>query len=210
MVRDGFVSSAGTVFEIVKTLSHRLEKVGGDDGHLRRILQDQEMADEVVQLLLTKPDVEYFMLKVDYGQTPAAAIEKFAEFSGVSKTLTRGSWEELQGKRKWARPLAGKAEMRVAVVRFSHLLLPGDIGPIMQARGLKPAGLLELVEFASQVLGANFTELVALGSSYLEANRLFAPSILRDRKGLSLSVCSMSTRIAPDLHQFLAIDQRYG
>jgi hypothetical protein len=137
--KSEFVSSAGTVFELVKTLSDEVNSLGGNDDHLRRILSDKSVAREVAELLVGKPVPESYSLTINRQRSRAEMVAA-GKYDYVNPNITEENFPVGEGE----------AEVKAVLVHLDRSSSDEEVLREMERQGLRPATMDELCAFGEQ------------------------------------------------------------
>jgi hypothetical protein len=136
-----FVAAAGTSFEIISALSHAVNKLGGSDEDLRRILRDPQLVADLAARIVNGPfdgrqSYQYF---VDYTKSVEEMIVA-NRYSGYRNTLISSA--------NFSYLMDGTGCIVTAeVVEFGASISTRDALGELKKRGLRPATMAELLEF---------------------------------------------------------------
>lgn len=138
-VTSELVSAAGTVFEIVNTLSREVKSLGGSDDDLRRILSDKSVARQIAELLVDKPADVTYPLEIDYTQSLEAMVAA-GRYDYVNPDITADHF-----------PVAsGEKSVEAVLVHLDRNASDEEVLRELDRRGLRPGTLRELAVFGEQ------------------------------------------------------------
>lgn len=137
--KSEFVSSAGTVFELVKALSDEVNSLGGSDDDLRRILSDKSVAREMAELLVGKPELQSYPLTINRERSRSEMV-KAGRYDYVNSNITEENSPVVEGE----------AEVEAVLVHLDRVASDEEVLAEMERLGLRPATMDELNAFGEQ------------------------------------------------------------
>lgn len=141
MAYSELVSGVGTGFEICKTLSQAVRAAGGNDNHLRSILREKQVVEDIADRLVLATVTELFDSSFSVKDRDIRDLIEHRDCAPVGfKSI---DWVES--------PVLGDYEGVLLVprpgVRSIH-----DIEEEFKRHEIRPAGIYELLSFATQYL----------------------------------------------------------
>lgn len=137
--KSGFVSAAGTLFEIVKALSEEIDDLGGSDDNLRRLLSDKALLRHVAELLVAKPESNFFRLTVDYSMSLAEMVAA-GGYDVPNPNITPENFPVGEGE----------GEVAAVIVHLGRYASDEEVLGNIEHQGLRSATMVELLAFGSQ------------------------------------------------------------
>ncbi|MDP9211745.1 MAG: hypothetical protein M3N59_00480 [bacterium] len=177
--KSSIVSGSGIAHEIIRTLSNRVEDLGGSDRDLRRLLRHTELLDEVADLVIAsgRRTGAWMRLVVnqDYSLQEAIASAEFDDCHPVYSEVEWDDWHE------GLLPPLGDEEDSFRLVRFDLGTLSMDeVIQELKRLNLRPASLRELIEVSKAYPEIRDKgEVVALGSILKRAGCTMVPRLTR-------------------------------
>jgi hypothetical protein len=137
--KSEFVSSAGTVFELVKALADEVNSLGGNDDHLRRILSDKSVVREVAELLVGKPVPESYSLTINRQRSRSEMVAA-GNYDYANPNITEENFPVGEGE----------AEVKAVLLHLDRDASDEEVLAEMERQGLRPATMDELNAFGEQ------------------------------------------------------------
>ena len=169
--KSEFVSSAGTVFELVKKLSDEVNGLGGSDDDLRQIISGDGVARQIAELLVARSEPRSYDLSVDYSR-PLAEVVAAGGYNYVNDNITEENFPTVKGN-----PIdpvvhpGGVVVTQAVLVHLDRVVDSDDVLGELERQGLRPGTMFELAHFGEQHpdIQRQFP-VVALGSVWALSN----------------------------------------
>lgn len=137
--KSEFLSAFGTAFQIFKAVSDEVLNLGGNDEHVRQILTNKSLAQELAKLIVGNA-VEVFQVIVDYTQFLADMIAA-GKYDWVSPDITQEHFPTTD---------KGTIELRAELIHLGKTMSTDAVLKKLDQRGCRPATLRELLAFGSK------------------------------------------------------------
>jgi hypothetical protein len=138
-----FVSSAGTVFELVRKLSDEVNGLGGSDDDLRQIISGDGVARQIAELLVTRSELRAFDLSVDYSRSLAEVVAA-GNYSYANNNITEENFPTDKGDS------AAVQVVEAILLPLDRLTESDDVLGELERMGLRPGTMFELAHFGEQ------------------------------------------------------------
>jgi hypothetical protein len=163
--KSEFVSSTGTVFELVKKLSDEVNGLGGSDDDLRQIIRVDGVARQIAELLVALLKPRTFDLSVDYSRSLAEVIAA-GNYNYVNDNITEENFPTDKGDPQWG---ADGRVVEAVLLHPDRLTESDEVLGELGRMGLRPGTMFELAHFGEQHPEARCQfSVVALGSVWTD------------------------------------------
>ena len=134
--RSEIVSSLGTAFEVLKSVTDRLKLRGGSDDDLRAVLRDPALAEKVAELIWRRGGEERFYIRWPHN-TNASELLAASDFDEIDFAVRK----HFQGKKI----LGGYRGHFRFFHDYGHSKTPEQLRERIKARGWRPATATEFL-----------------------------------------------------------------
>jgi hypothetical protein len=134
--RSELLKGIGTWYEIIKALSDGVSKMGGDDRHLRMLIDNRDLVTAVAKVLV--PEISNF--KVNITGDPLDEILAAVPYKQVQAAITADHFPRTR--------VIGVVP--VVLVRLYRTAETTDVLKVLRALGMEPAATYDLACFIAQ------------------------------------------------------------
>ncbi|MDQ5938885.1 MAG: hypothetical protein QG603_824 [Patescibacteria group bacterium] len=154
--KSEFVSALGTTFEMIKLIAEEVYSLGGNDNNMRTILKDHKLRQQIAKLLVTNLG-EVYPLDV-FGHSIDELVKQ-GNYNWADDSINDRNFKADE-----------MHQTEVFLKHFGQNMSTETVLKALDADGLRPATMSELLEFGSRYpeLQRQFA-IVALGSLWRDA-----------------------------------------
>lgn len=160
--------AANGVIQIAQRLSDAVNRTGGNDFDLVRLLFDEELIDRVATAIAKRDDEEVFTITIDPSINIAddpdvwASLVTAGDYDHVDPDITKAHFPP------WEWRMGSKAQTEVILVNLEGAEFGEEAIRHLDCRGLRPATMVELLAFGAQHPSQRQCFIMALGQSWKE------------------------------------------